>query len=306
MINIMKKVIFILILVSCKTMEPQSDVLNSGLDELPNYEQKIFVANHFSSDSIEGPTIYRGSLYASNGNQIVKINLDDGKKVDVLATPVPGAKFNGLAILDDTLYALDEKGKRIYEVDLEQGTVKPLANLDFSPNDLVVYKAKNQLYLIITSPVWESTVKGKIYSFNLTTRQVALLKTIDTKEVNGIVLDNENELWVNHHDQLVSLKLTVNAGELFAEEKSRTPVMPDCKYMDGMKMIDGDRFLVSCYQNNHLAVISTGGSSDILSLDTDIGNPTNLVVLPSGVVYVTIRNSKKGKDDVDIIEMVPR
>jgi streptogramin lyase len=272
---------------------------------LASAEPEVVLGGVFAEDAIEGPTFWRGNLYASNfhdDGQIGIIDVASGQVRGFFAELPAGIRWNGLAAAAGGIWGLDEAGQRLFWLDPISRELTEVASFSkFKPNDLVVF---GEEWLLISAPRWQQPVRGELWALHRPSGQLERLLDVE-RELNGLALGANNTLYVSNHNQLLRVKLRAEGNRVLVEGLQKSRPVSWCTHMDGVKVSQRAQVIVACYDQGQLAVYDPNNQAwTLIALGLDRGHATNLVLDPNDQsVYVTVRKGWRRGQAVDILRL---
>ncbi len=149
----------------------------------------------------KGMRSFNNILYVSDIDQVVKIDINKGKILRRIK--VKGAKFlNDIAVdKNGTVYVSDTLGTAIYKIKGQKVTTFLSGKKWESPNGLLI---KNHLLFVSSwglTTDWSTQTPGRLYSVNLTTKEVKYITENPVGNLDGLEFDQDGNFivsdWVN-------------------------------------------------------------------------------------------------------------
>ncbi|OQW46834.1 MAG: hypothetical protein A4S09_02695 [Proteobacteria bacterium SG_bin7] len=147
----------------------------------------------------KGLRAYKGTLWVSDIDQVIAINIEDGavaKKIDI-----PGAKFLNDVAVDDSgvVFVSDTLVSRIYRIEGDKSSVFIDGKQLESPNGLLVHG--NKLIVaswgLIEEGNWNTKSTGHIYSIGLGTKLINKITRRPLGHLDGLEMDSKGNFIVS-------------------------------------------------------------------------------------------------------------
>jgi hypothetical protein len=183
----------------------------------------------------KGLRVCNGTLWAADLGEVIAVDVTTGAIKSRVA--IPGSMFlNDVACAGDVAYVSDMMGNKIYKVANNAATVAAEGDLEF-PNGLLVDGNR----LIVggwgsqPKPDFTTDVKGRLYSYDLTTKQKTLITPKPTANIDGLEMDGTGGYLIS--DYLAGTLIRVSASGETKVIRTFKPGAADIAFVAGKAIV---------------------------------------------------------------------